>query len=637
MPIPAPRALRLVACSLATLQILACSGTENIGPSTPARVASVTISIPRTSFRVGESIQAGALPLDSVGAALTGRNVIWASETPEIVSVSSGGLVTGLNPGVATISATVEEKRATLNLQVSLVPVSTIAIEPATQTVSAGGSIVLSVVLKDSAQRILTGRAITWRSANTSTADVNEAGVVTGKIVGTTDIFASTEGKEAKATVTVNTLNTPVATVTITGANNSMSGGARKQLTPTLRDANGNILGGRTITWTTSAANRATVSQTGEVTALPVDAPVTITATSEGRSGTFNIEIITFTRLTSGNGFACGLTGDGTGYCWGIIGGTLPTKVATEVKFAAISAGNGHVCALGVTGGSYCWGINTYGQLGTGNVTTVSTPTQVLGGQQFISIAAGQTSTCATTASLDVFCWGQVIRPPSGQPYDEGNRISVTSPEKVGTGIVAVVGGGIGPQYPWGIPDRYCGVNSAGSAYCWYRLRSNQQVADGPTTQLSPLHFSTLRMGPKHICGIELSKLTFCVGDNDQGQLGDGTTINRSTMTQIAGGHEFQALAAGTNHTCGMTSAGTTYCWGSNSDGQLGIGTTGGSRSTPTLVSGSIAFTGIRGGNLITCGLAAGGAAYCWGYNQNRQLGDGTTAPSNAPRQVFGN
>ncbi len=95
-------------------------------------------------------------------------------------------------------------------------------------------------------------------------------------------------------------------------------------------------------------------------------------------------------------------------------------------------------------------------------------------------------------------------------------------------------------------------------------------------------------------------------------------------------------LAAGEAHTCARTSAGQVYCWGLNNNGQLGDGTTL-NRQAPTLValpSGVTGFTRIAAGSLHTCGLTASGALYCWGDNLLGQLGDGTNTDRLQPVRV---
>ena len=305
------RTLVLLAGIAATL--MSCK-SDTTGPREVV-VATVVVSLPRTAFRAGESIQAAALPLDSSGGVVTGRTVSWSSSNPDVATVSASGLVKGISAGAAVISASADGKDGTAIVNVSLVPVTSVTVVPGTESVSADASVALSVILKDSADRILTGRHIDWTSSAPYIASVTAAGVVNGILVGAAEIVATVEGKTGKATINVNTLTTPVATITLNPTETEMSGGATKQITATLRDANGNVVGNRTINWSSSNSARATVSSDGTVTANPVDGSVTITASVEGKSATASVGIHTFTRMSTGTGFSCALTGDGTAYC----------------------------------------------------------------------------------------------------------------------------------------------------------------------------------------------------------------------------------------------------------------------------------------------------------------------------------
>src|SRR5690349_3765917 len=105
--------------------------------------------------------------------------------------------------------------------------------------------------------------------------------------------------------------------------------------------------------------------------------------------------------------------------------------------------------------------------------------------------------------------------------------------------------------------------------------------------------------------------------------------------TQPAVTLTFTAVSAGAVHTCGLAVAGAAYCWGYNSDGQLGDGTTT-SRPTPMLVAGGVTFTTVTAGGSHTCGVTAAGAAHCWGDNPDGQLGDGTMTDRSSPVLVSG-
>ena len=103
----------------------------------------------------------------------------------------------------------------------------------------------------------------------------------------------------------------------------------------------------------------------------------------------------------------------------------------------------------------------------------------------------------------------------------------------------------------------------------------------------------------------------------------------------VAGGLTFASLTAGDVHTCGLTSGGAAYCWGNNDGGELGDGSTD-RRLTPVAVAGGLTFASLTAGWVHTCGLTSGGAAYCWGYNSNGELGDGSTTTGLTPVAVAG-
>jgi len=82
-----------------------------------------------------------------------------------------------------------------------------------------------------------------------------------------------------------------------------------------------------------------------------------------------------------------------------------------------------------------------------------------------------------------------------------------------------------------------------------------------------------------------------------------------------------------------VTTAGAAYCWGDNDNGQLGDGTTT-PRAGPVAVLGGLTFVAVGAGDAHTCGITTAGAAYCWGFNGNGQLGDGTTTDQLSPVRV---
>ncbi|HEY8924416.1 MAG TPA: choice-of-anchor Q domain-containing protein, partial [Polyangia bacterium] len=138
-----------------------------------------------------------------------------------------------------------------------------------------------------------------------------------------------------------------------------------------------------------------------------------------------------------------------------------------------------------------------------------------------------------------------------------------------------------------------------------------------------------LAAGARHTCAMTASGVR-CWGDNEAGQLGDGTTtaVSRAPAAEVFS--DVQAVAAGARHTCALTSAGGVRCWGANDMGQLGDGTTMDRHAPPAAdVLGDVAA--IAAGAHHTCALTTAGGVRCWGANTFGQLGDGTTMDRATP------
>ena len=330
------------------------SGTATVNV-TLAPVASVTVSPSSANVAITGTVQLTATPKDANGNPLTGRAISWSSSDNTIATVNSSGLVTGVAAGTVTITATSEGKSGTASITVAGAPVATVTVTPASASVQAGQTVQLTATLKDANGNILTGRVVSWSSNNTSVANVNSSGLVTGNGAGSATITAASEGKSGTSAITVTPV--PVASVTVTPATASVPAGGTVQLTATPKDANGNPLTGRTITWQSSNSAVASVNGSGLVTGVATGGPVTITATSEGQSGTSAVTVTAASATQFGHVFV--VTEENTDYV-DVTSSSMPylTGLAAQYGLATQYYANTHPS------------IGNYFELATGQVLT---------------------------------------------------------------------------------------------------------------------------------------------------------------------------------------------------------------------------------------------------------------------------
>ena len=301
------------------------AGTATITATSEGKTATATVTVtpaivPIATFVVTPATLAmstgafsplTAVAKDANGAVLTGRVITWSSSNILVAIVSPTGVVTALIPGQATITATSEGKTATSDVTVSLAikPVNSVTVSPSTLPLVVGAHGDLVATTKDDNGVVLAGRVVTWSSSNTAVVTVNAVGTVTAVGAGTATITATSEGKSGTAMVNASAVILPVSTIALSPASISVNIGSSAQVTATTKDANGVVLTGRVVVWTSSNPLVALVSPTGVVTGVTVGT-TTITATSEGISSSITATItpkpVASIDLISLNGFCAG-------------------------------------------------------------------------------------------------------------------------------------------------------------------------------------------------------------------------------------------------------------------------------------------------------------------------------------------
>ena len=256
-------------------------------------------------------------------------------------------------------------------------------------------------------------------------------------------------------------------------------------------------------------------------------------------------------------------------------------------------------------------------------------------GVSFQSIAAGYYHTCALTTEGKAYCWGMNLYGQLGNNSTTGSRIPVAVQMPAGISFQSIAAG----YY------HTCAITTTDHAYCWGQGGSGRLGNNSTTNSSIPVavqmpagvSFQSIATGSNHTCAITTTGHAYCWGANGYGRLGNNSTTDSSipVAVQMPAGVSFQSIAADYYHTCAITTTGHAYCWGMNNQGQLGNNSTTDSL-TPVAVQmpAGVSFQSIAAGVFHTCAITTTGQAYCWGANGYGQLGNNSTTGSRIPVAV---
>ncbi|MBK9406471.1 MAG: Ig-like domain-containing protein [Gemmatimonadetes bacterium] len=401
------------------LLLVSCDSPFAPDDQTVARLEPNPLSL---SLTVGEARNVSIRVLDDAGKALDSRQVFWSSQNPAIATVTQAGLVTAVSQGGTQIAASAGGKSAILPVTVNARPVSLVRVTPSTATIVAGTTTALSAEALDAGGATVTGRPVIWATSNATIATVTSTGVVTGVAAGAANVTATVDGVAGASVVTVQPV--PIASISLTPATGALILGQSLQLVATPRDAAGNALNGRSITWSSNAPTVASVSSTGLVTALATGA-ATITAASEGRSATSRLTVslvpvdtvsVTPRTTTLAAGQVQQLTARVVDSAGNVLSGRAITWDTDQPTIATVS-NSGLVTAL--TNGRATISASTGGKSGTATITVTPVPVASLsitpGSGTLLVGGTLQLSASARDASNNVLP-GRVITWISGAP-----------------------------------------------------------------------------------------------------------------------------------------------------------------------------------------------------------------------------
>jgi alpha-tubulin suppressor-like RCC1 family protein len=169
-----------------------------------------------------------------------------------------------------------------------------------------------------------------------------------------------------------------------------------------------------------------------------------------------------------------------------------------------------------------------------------------------------------------------------------------------------------------------CATGSDARTYCWGGGVNGGNVSTPTAVDTPPgVNLTGLTTQGFHTCGRGSNAITYCWGQNAEGELGDGTTTNRSSPTPVSApsGVTFSKITSGQNHSCAIGDDSRTYCWGFNGSYQVGTGNTA-NQLTPVavVIPGGAALTEVAASYNFTCGLGNDTRVYCWGWGWGYNL-----------------
>jgi hypothetical protein len=298
-----PQATR-VALGLAILVGFGCG--DSAGPdasvhgrspgTSDGQATSVQVSPTSASLEEGANTPLSCLALDPRGVAVTAPHA-WLISDPGVATISASGAVTGVRAGTAFATCDVAGKTATATITVTSSPVALVEVTPGAGVVVVGASMQLAATPLDSNGSVVPGYGVQWSSADSTIATVSGTGAVVARAAGTASILASSGGKASLAKINVATKTpAPVGSVSIVLNDSTLNAGQLAHATATTIDINGQVVSGRSITWSVDDPSViSAVSTSGDKANVTGrhQGTTTLRATCEGKSASVPVVVAT--------------------------------------------------------------------------------------------------------------------------------------------------------------------------------------------------------------------------------------------------------------------------------------------------------------------------------------------------------
>jgi len=308
----------------------------------------------------------------------------------------------------------------------------------------------------------------------------------------------------------------------------------------------------------------------------------------------------------------------------------VPVRIGTAINWSYVSIGGGHTVAITSSGQLWAWGRNDWGQLGIGTSGANANrhiPTRVGTASNWASVSAGSYFTVAITTSGQLWTWGS----NNGSQLGDGTSINRSSPMRIGsaTNWDSVSAGNA----------HTLALTTNGQIWSWGSNSRGQLGISGgslniPTRIGTTSNWSSVSAGNTHSTALTTDGQLWAWGLNEHGQLGDsigvGTLAGRSTPTRVGVSTNWISVSAGGFSTLAVDRAGRLWSWGNNNSGQLGNGTTIRSyHPVEIVIPHNPRIIAMGGSHAVV--LMTNGQLWAWGNNNSGRLGDNTTTNRHAP------